>query len=150
MRVLFKNLLPVGVTHECPVNHPSLLKDLGVEFDSFQQRWNWKSLDEVQLLALRLSSISSTRASYIGVDYGSGCSPRFDIVELPKVGDLVSKSFNGDSYPCGVITKITRKFTVTTSTNHVFRRRGESANWKLTGGTWSLISGHHDDRNPSF
>lgn len=93
---------------------------------------------------------------YIAIDDGVHVYPRYDVIELPQIGDKVSREFNGDSYPCGVITSISkgpdfRRITTTLPTGGklVFHRRGKSATW-LNAGTWSLIPGHIEKRNPSF
>lgn len=44
--------------------------------------------------------------SYVAIDNGPWHYPRYDVIRRPYVGDLVSKSFNGDSYPRGTIVKI--------------------------------------------
>lgn len=111
-------------------------------------RRDWKSLEEVEGLARYISAM--TGKHYIGTDNGEWCSPRFDICQVPAIGDKVSYTFNGDSYPDGVITHITKTLQITTSTGNKYLRRKKSGCWKRTGGTWSLISGHHNERNPSF
>lgn len=111
-----------------------------------QSRWDWKSLEEVQGLAAKLSV--SEKKLYIGVDKGSSVSPRFDIIEAPTVGDEVSYSFNGDSYPCGKIVKISKSLRrVETDEGKVFYRRKMSGTW-LNGGTWALVHGHISEQNP--
>lgn len=74
----------------------------------------------------------------------------FDIVVSPKVGDKVSQSFNGDSYPEGEIVKITPSWQVTTSTGAKFRRYQQTAGWKQERSCFWMVSGVHDERNPSF
>ena len=71
----------------------------------------------------------------------------FGIVKAPKIGDLVSHYFNGDYTPCGEVVRITPKFTVITSTGNRFSRNKDTGTW-LEGGTFSLIEGHIDERNP--
>lgn len=112
-----------------------------------ESRWDWKSLDEVALIA-ELASTDDTL--YIGVDKGSSVSPRFDVIEAPKVGDDVSMSFNGDSYPCGKIVSISKSMKlITTSDGKKFYRRKQSGTW-LNGGTFALVRGIIDERNPHF
>ena len=76
----------------------------------------------------------------------------FKVVKAPAVGDDVSRGFNGDYYPCGKVTYVTAKTAavVRTSNGLEFRRRKNTSSWLQTGGTWSLISGIYDERNPSF
>ena len=110
-----------------------------------QSRWDWKSYDEVCLIA-ELASDENTL--YIGVDRGQSVSPRFDVIHAPKVGDDVSMSFNGDTTEDGNVVKISKsKRVITTSTGHRYYRRGSSGVWLLSK-TWVLISGHHHERNP--
>ena len=91
-----------------------------------------------------------TGKPYTAIDSGPGVSPRYDVGSIPQIGDKVSYSFNGDSYPDGVIVAITDKLQVTTSEGHKYRRRGLTGTWLRTGGTWSLIQGHHYEQNPHF
>lgn len=112
-----------------------------------ESRWDWKSLDEVALIA-ELASTDDTL--YIGVDKGNSVSPRFDVIQAPKVGDDVSMSFNGDSYPCGKIVSISKSMKlITTSDGKKFYRRKQSGTW-LNGGTFALVQGIIDERNPHF
>ena len=75
---------------------------------------------------------------------------KFGVVQAPALGDKVSYAFNGDSYPCGEIVKISDKLQVTTSTGEKFRRVKETGGWKRTGGTWYMVYGHESKLNPSF
>jgi len=148
--ILFKNKLPVHVTTESPYTGTPKLKEfagLG-EYDSVQSRWDWKSLEEVEGLALRLTAM--TGKTYLGTDSGPGVSPRFEVIEAPKVGDPVSQGFNGDYYPCGEITKITKGWRITTSTGKVFNRRKNSGSWKMVNGHSSMVAGHISEQNPHF
>lgn len=100
------------------------------------------------LASLLTDKYKSEQRTFLACDAGGHTSPRYDVIEAPKVGDPVSKSFNGDTYPEGVITKITPKWQITTSTGVKFRRKNESSGWKATGGTWWMTSGHHYEQNP--
>lgn len=72
--------------------------------------------------------------------------------QLPDIGDAVSMSFNGDTYPCGTIEKISPTYArITTSEGKMFTR--VSANcWKLGGkhGAFSLVQGTIHQLNPEF
>lgn len=87
---------------------------------------------------------------YAAADAGPHCSPRFTVFRFPAVGDPVSYGFNGDYYPDGQIVKVGTgpKAKITTSTGSVYYRRKLSASWTKPGGTWALVHGHHDRRNP--
>ena len=93
---------------------------------------------------------------FLGCDAGRWCSPQFTVVAAPAVGDAVSYAFNGDSYPCGTIVSVgggVKRRVVAQDedgSRHVFYRRKLSAGWVREGGTWSLVHGTHDERNPSF
>jgi hypothetical protein len=109
-----------------------------------ESRWYWKSFDEVKAIADALGS------DYIPVDNGECVSPRFEIIKSPKIGDKVSRTINGDYYPCGEIVSISdSKRVVTTSSGHRFYRRGQTGKWMFSQ-CWSLVSGHHDRLNPEF
>lgn len=113
-----------------------------------QSRWDWKSYETVQDLAAKLSVTENKL--YIGVDKGSSVSPRFDIIEAPAIGDEVSYAFNGDSYPCGKIVKISKSLRrIETDGGKVFYRRKLSGTW-LNNHTWALVNGHVHTQNPHF
>lgn len=106
------------------------------------------SLAHAELVALQATAL--TGRLHIATDAGAYVSPRYDVIEAPKVGEPVSQGFNGDYYPAGVITKVSKSLRrIETSEGLVFFRRGSSATW-LNGRTWSMVSGHVSARNPSF
>ena len=107
--------------------------------------WTWSFAQEVANAATTFM-----RELYVAVDSGPNVSPRFDVIKAPRVGDDVSYGFNGDYYPDGKIVKVSKSLMVTTSTGNVYRRRGKSGSWKMAGGTWSLVPGHRNDKNPCF
>lgn len=125
----------------------------------YESRNGWHTLAEAEEVATALNAgLDAPR--YIATDAGAFTSPRYDVIELPRVGDAVSYYFNGDSYPCGIITKIstgpgyrrivaTETFSNGKQANHVFYRVRNTACWKKNR-TWSLIRGHHSQRNPEF
>jgi hypothetical protein len=82
-----------------------------------------------------------------------GWSPRFGVTQPPKVGDKVSYAFNGDYYPDGEVVSVGTgpRMTVTTSSGRRYNRFRKTGTWRSSGGgTWSLVQGHHDQRNPHF
>lgn len=103
-----------------------------------------------QAHALAANVSIAMKAHYIAVDNGENHYPRYDVILAPKVGDDVSHAFNGDSYPDGKIVSIskTMKLIVTDSGKKYYRVR-ETGSW-MHNKTWSLVSGHHNDRNPHF
>lgn len=142
------NGLPVQISNSSKDCYEMI--DGSERFNSaWQNRWDWMSLEEVQRLAMYITAMIGE--VYIGTDAGSCVSPRFDIQRMPKVGDEVSYSFNGDTYHCGTIVRITKNQMVLTSEGKKFNRRGLSGSWKMIGsGGWNLISGHHYEQNPHF
>lgn len=110
-------------------------------------RWDWNSYEEVENIAKLASEFSGQK--YLPVDCGEHVSPRFDIVKAPVIGEEVSQYFNGDSYPEGVVVKISESYKmITTSTGKKFYRRKLTGSWLSQG--WSLILGHHKELNPHF
>lgn len=113
--------------------------------DNWQSRWDWKSLEHVESICDQLKD----KNTFLPVDRGPSTAPRYDLIVAPKVGDDVSYALNGDSYPDGQIVAITKSFkTIKTSTGKAYRRRKLSGSWQ--SGCWSLIPGHHSERNPHF
>lgn len=91
-----------------------------------------------------------TGATYLPADEGESISPRYRVIKAPALGEDVSKSFNGDSYPCGKIVKITPTWQVTTSDGSKFRRFKETGGWREAGRGFWMVAGIHDERNPHF
>ena len=90
---------------------------------------------------------------HIGIDKGGHTSPRFDVIEAPAVGADVSYAFNGDYYPAGKITRVSPTLAqVATDRGYVFYRNGgpDSGRWARAGGTWTMVGGNIDRRNPEF
>lgn len=113
-----------------------------------ESRWDWKTMDRAEQVAADLTEATGTL--YVATDGGSGLSPRYDVIEAPKVGDPVSYAFNGDYYPCGEIDRISESLRVIrTTTGRVFYRRRQSGAW-ISEGTWSMVPGHVSRLNPSF
>ena len=111
---------------------------------SVETRNDWKTFEAAKEVAAALGP------KFIATDAGSHVSPRYDVQELPQVGDKVSYAFNGDYYPCGVIVSISKSLKViVTSEGQKFYRKRETGSWKYNG-TWSLVSGHISRLNPEF
>ncbi len=147
--VLFNKGQPVHVTDVSPYTGTPKLKEFaGVEYDQAKNSHDYTSFEEVEELAEKVTAL--TGELHLPYDIGANCYPRFGIFTPPKVGDKVSYAFNGDYYPCGEITRITKGWRITTSTGKVFNRRKNTAAWVMVGGTWSLVSGHISEQNPSF
>lgn len=111
-------------------------------------RHDWLSYDAACELAARVSFAMGEL--YIGIDNGENIYPRYDIIRAPQVGDEVSYSFNGDTYPDGKIASISESLRViSTDTGNVYYRRKLSGAWKRHK-TWTLVRGHITERNPHF
>jgi hypothetical protein len=131
-----------------------------------QSRWDWKTFEAAAEVAAKLNTDAAAAGLvdaeghtlfYLATDAGPHQSPRYDVIQAPSLGTFVSKSFNGDSYPIGKIVKIGKDFSriyVERASNPedilCFYRRKLSGRWILKGGTWGLIEGHHNERNPHF
>lgn len=115
---------------------------------SCRDRNDWTSKEEVDTLAAKLTEV--TGDLYLGLASGGCVRPQFDIFKAPKVGDEVSMGFNGDYYPCGKIVSISKTLRkIVTDNGTTFWRRGQGARW-LNCGTFAMIPGVHNERNPSF
>lgn len=110
--------------------------------------WGVRDFDHATKLA-ELATLQ-TSETYLPVDKGDYCSPRYTIVTVPKIGAEVSMGFNGDYYPQGTIIRVSESGrVVTTSTGKTFYRRRLSSSW-LHDGMWSLVAGHVSRLNPHF
>lgn len=107
-----------------------------------------ESFEEACTWAKYMTAMSGT--TYLGYDNGDSVSPRYGVIEAPKVGDPVSYTFNGDSYPCGYITRITNGWRVYTDSGKTFNRWRNGSGWRMVGGTWWMVGGHVSERNPHF
>lgn len=111
-------------------------------------RHDWKSYEAACEVAAKVSHVE--KELYIGIDNGDNVYPRYDIIKAPVVGDEVSYSFNGDTYPDGKIVRISESMSViATDTGKSYYRRKLTGAWKRHH-TWTLVSGHHYEQNPSF
>lgn len=114
----------------------------------WQSRWDWETMSAAQDVAAKANAKAGYRR-YLAVDRGAYVAPRFDVIEMPRVGDEVSHGFNGDYYPDGTIVSISKSLKViTTSTGTKYYRKRESGRW--ASGTWTLIRGHRTEQNPHF
>lgn len=89
--------------------------------------------------------------TFLPVDNGPYVHPRYDVIEPPTVGNLVSYGFNGDYYPDGEVVRVGKSHKIiTTSTGNRYYRRKLTGSWIKQGGTWSLVRGHRRELNPEF
>lgn len=115
---------------------------------SIENRNDWKTFEAAKLVAAALG------AGYLATDAGPHVSPRYDVIEVPQVGDDVSYAFNGDYYPCGKVVQIYRNLSciVTKQADGRtcrFYKQGDRGTWKMDG-TWTLVKGTHSRLNPEF
>jgi hypothetical protein len=115
--------------------------------DAFNRN-DFKTLETAEKVAADATALTGNL--HIAVDQGPSWSPRYDVIEAPRVGAEVSYGFNGDYYPAGKITKISASLRrVQTDRGDVFFRRGQTAAW-VKNGTWSMVQGTINRRNPEF
>jgi hypothetical protein len=102
--------------------------------------------------AIAASATKLTGELYVGVDSGKNVSPRFDVIRAPQLGDDVSYGFNGDYYPDGKVIHVTEGShkVVKTDKGGTYYRYKDSGRWTREGGTWSLVRGTRNERNPHF
>lgn len=162
--ILFKNGEAVYITTESPfTGTPALavLKDEAgnvIDYDSAENSFRLDSFEQAEVVAAQLTA--KFGKIFLACDNGEHTSHQFGVMEAPKVGDPVSFGFNGDYYPCGVITRITPGWRIYAEDaskpegarrqKTTFNRKKKSSCWKMVGGTWSLVFGHVDERNPHF
>lgn len=112
-------------------------------------RFDWRSQEQAEVVCSQANGLRDGR-HYIVIDSGRFVSPRYDVIVAPVRGDLVSRAFNGDYYPCGRIVKISESLRrIETDTGAVFWRRGQSGAW-INKGTWCMVPGHIDRLSPEF
>jgi hypothetical protein len=143
--MLFVKMSPTGLPLEVRYTY---LNEFEQRDPAWQNRWDWKDYATVERLARYITAM--TGKTHLPVDNTAAVSPRYDVMVAPAVGDEVSYGFNGDYYPDGTITKITKGWMITTSGGHTYRRKGNTSDWRQPGGTWGLVSGHHYEQNPHF
>lgn len=126
--------------------HSEYHADQGRNHREWESRWDWNTLEAAQKVAE--SASATTGKHFLAIDRGTGVFPRFDIIEAPKVGDAVSMSFNGDSYPEGFVKSIskTMRLITTTTGRKFYRTKPSSGSW--ASGAYSLVPGHINERNP--
>lgn len=111
-----------------------------------QSRWDWDSFEEVTAIA---ESLTEKYGKKFLPTESSSCFPKFDVIEAPEVGDFVSRSFNGDSYPVGKIVKISSSYRrIQTEDGTIFYRRQHTGSW--VNNSFFLVKGNHSELNPHF
>ena len=116
---------------------------------NYLSSWDIQTYDEAIRFANEATEVMGE--VYLPIDRTASTAPRYGIARAPKLGQPVSYSFNGDTTPCGEISKISDSFyRIQTTTGKVFYRRHHTNSWIMKGGTWCMVPGHHHERNPSF
>lgn len=114
---------------------------------SWVDRHDFHTFDDAWKIAEQASDL--TGDLYIATNRPNS-RPQFDVVKAPKIGDDVSYSYNGDTMPCGTITKVSKTLKkVTTSSGRTFIRVKDTGTW-LSDRMWSMVGGHINTRNPHF
>ena len=148
--IRLENGLPVETTEKHPGCGPDIWVNLRKIALASANGWisarDFESKIDADAMAQYLTAMKG--APYLGCDAGSGHYPRYTVVAAPRLGDEVSYGFNGDYYPCGKITRITKGWRVTTDGGKTFNRYKETGGWRMVGGTWWMVDGVVDERNP--
>ena len=115
-------------------------------------RWDIDSFMLAQVLADSASELLGVK--YLASDSGPNVSPRYDVIEAPKLGDDASRAFNGDYYPVGKIVSISQSMRLIVARDErglerKFYRRKLSGAW-VNKGMWSLVPGVRSEWNPEF
>jgi len=144
--ILLKNGLPTEISDKYPSAageiHSRDGKNGWISSRDFEAR------EQADAMAKYLTAM--TGKIHLGVDEGEGVSPRYRVIEAPQIGDFVSRSFNGDSYPVGTIVKITPTWIVKTDSGKTFRRWKETGGWREQGRGFWMVKGYHEEKNPHF
>jgi hypothetical protein len=158
--IRLENFIPVEVSTEHPKGPASIwaMQPKGGDWHDLENVGSgWITRNDIgsyayafTLASLLTDKYKAEQRTFLATDATESTSPRYDVIEAPKVGDPVSKSFNGDSYPEGVITKITPTWQITTSTGAKFRRYKNTAGFRQAGRGFWMVGGHRDERNPSY
>lgn len=138
---------PAGPLASVTTEHPPAGE--GWRIGLYKTRSDIASYELAQALAEEANGLNDGH-TYIATDAGPHTYPQFDVVRAPQIGDAASYGFNGDYYPDGVIAKVSADFRiVTTSTGKRYFRRKLTGSW-VNRGTWSLVAGRVDRRNPEI
>jgi hypothetical protein len=112
---------------------------------NFTNRTMWKDASYVHELCTKLNEKFGDKYMVISTNFAIG--NKMDIILKPQIGDEVSRAFNGDIYPCGTITHISKTMKkITTSHGTTFWRQGDSGCWRDM--PWSMVPGHRYEQNP--
>lgn len=114
---------------------------------------DWEIVNFIHAATIADLLTKSTGKLYVPVDREQWTAPRYSVVRVPRVGDLVSKSFNGDTYVVGKVVRVSKSLRrvvvahLDDGRTWAFYRRRLTASWLLDG-MWALVRGHHEERNP--
>ena len=119
------------------------ISDKAQSEEGWVSRHDFSSFEQAQEVADAASCFAGV--DYIAIDAGM----RFDVIKAPQLLDPVSYTINGDYYPCGFIVKISETMKkITTTTGKTFYRKRKTGFW--LDHCWSMVQGHHTDKNPHF
>ena len=136
------------INHNCKTEVFNKFSDIPIELRSkILSSWDFETMSHAESIAEHANLAGKEK--YMAIDRGVGVSPQYDIIKMPQIGDLVSKTFNGDYYPCGSITKISPTLRITTSLGEKFSYK--NGGWhSVSSRCWCLVVGVIDERNPQF
>jgi len=142
--IKLQNGLPVEVSNKYP-DEFSPVKDGKNGWISTR---DFNSLQEAETMAKYVTAF--TGEIYLASDDGPKVFPRWEIFKAPRVGEEVSRGFNGDYYSCGKIVSITKGWRVTTDSGARFNRVKQTGSWKEIGGSFFMVPGIINELNPHF
>lgn len=152
--ILKKQGKVVGATEVNPGTGTPSLKVLyredgtDIDYDNYVDRWDITSFEEVEAYVADLKAISDT--NYIACDSGPNVSPRYSVSKMFRIGEEVSMSFNGDTYPVGKVARITKGLMVVTDKGDKFNRYKKTGGWFKIQSPFCLVRGNMFEQNPHF
>lgn len=146
--IRFHDFRIVEISENCPSDVQWIPSGSDVRGSGWISSRDLKSMEDAVQISAELESFTNRR--YLPVDAGAGVYPRFRVIQAPKIGDKVSRSFNGDTYPCGEIIRITPSWQIRTSSGVKFLRYRETGGWREACGSFFMIYGDLYEQNPHF
>lgn len=110
--------------------------------------WSFKTFADAERAAIEESS--RTGQVHLAADRGANVWPRYDVVAVPALGDDVSESFNGDSYPVGKVEQIGKNYKMIKAGGRWFYRVRLTGAWRAAHSPFCLIQGTHHEWNREF
>lgn len=109
-----------------------------------------RCVDEHSAKCAAQNMADATDEKWFSYESNYACN-RYVATRAPRVGEEVSRAFNGDYYPCGKIVKVSPSLAkIETDEGFVFYRSKNRPSAWLNNGMWSMVPGRIDKRNPHF